>query len=83
MTGAEHPSTCTARTVHRLLHGVLYLAFSLKAELRQKLIDSGWRDDLKQFTMGATLCCIPCGHFLSARCSGCLQISFGEKEAQR
>ena len=25
----------------------------LKAELRQKLIDSGWRDQLKSFTMGA------------------------------
>ncbi|KAL1527754.1 hypothetical protein AB1Y20_009139 [Prymnesium parvum] len=23
----------------------------LKADLRQKLIDSGWRDDLKEFTM--------------------------------
>ena len=29
------------------------LSRSLKEHLRQKLIDSGWRDNLKEYTMGA------------------------------
>jgi hypothetical protein len=44
--------------------------------LKQKLVDSGWREDLKSYTMGAPpFNCCPHDMLLLRPCTGTAQIS--------
>ena len=51
---------CCERRVRFLPERALRCWHRLKEMLKQKLVDSGWREDLKQYTMGAPeLSCQP------------------------
>lgn len=47
------PNLCRATPTPPLVHSASRRCLRLKEMLKQKLVDSGWREDLKSYTMGA------------------------------
>ena len=68
------PNLCRAHPHASLVHSAPRRYLRLKEMLKQKLVDSGWREDLKSYTMGAPP--LHCPHRTLLRlCTGAAQIS--------
>ena len=69
------PNLCRAHPHASLVHSAPRRYLRLKEMLKQKLVDSGWREDLKSYTMGAPPLHCPHRMLLLRLCTGAAQIS--------
>lgn len=69
------PNLCRAHPHASLVHSAPRRYLRLKEMLKQKLVDSGWREDLKSYTMGAPPLHCPHRTLLLRLCMGTAQIS--------
>lgn len=69
------PNLCRAHPHASIVRSAPRRYLRLKEMLKQKLVDSGWREDLKSYTMGAPPLHCPFGMLLLRLCTGAAQIS--------